>query len=394
MAKKLNKNRDQIYFKEVFDQNNNEHLKFMDYLDLIKPLKYCQSLFAKNMLLYVDNFEDMKYNFEKYFSSDTKLYSHSLENYKLRFGEKEGIRRYEEYCKKITNGLLELDENNTEFLINSENNKRITCRHYKFWMIKHNMSEEDAKNKVKEISKGSGLKASITRKTNPNWRETEPTSLEYYLKKGMTLERAKESLKERQTTFTIEKCIAKYGKEEGIKKYEERQSKWLKTLDNLPNNIKTEINRKRKEALERYQRSAEFRIGYSKISQTFAEKTYGILKELFNIDYKDVHYATHNFNKEYYLITDNKFKLYDFAIVNNEFKIIIEYHGIAFHPRYNQIDFISPYGNTYEDIYFNDDLKKKLAIKNGFDYYCFYEDENFVTFIQKLFKDMYEKSKN
>ncbi len=54
-------------------------------------------------------------------------------------------------------------------------------------------------------------KAAQTRKDNDN----ENTSLSYYLKQGMTQEEAEQSLKDRQRTFTLEKCINKYGEEKG-----------------------------------------------------------------------------------------------------------------------------------------------------------------------------------
>jgi hypothetical protein len=41
------------------------------------------------------------------------------------------------------------------------------------------------------------------------------------------IERAKELYKQRQTTFTLEKCIKKYGEDEGTKIFNNRQEKWL-----------------------------------------------------------------------------------------------------------------------------------------------------------------------
>ena len=82
------------------------------------------------------------------------------------------------------------------------------------------------------------------RKANPNISEEEltkiwknnvkeytenvvhTTTLQYYLNKGHSVQDAKELLKERQTTFSLEKCIKKYGQEEGLKKWVERQEKW------------------------------------------------------------------------------------------------------------------------------------------------------------------------
>ena len=56
------------------------------------------------------------------------------------------------------------------------------------------------------------------------------TQLSYWLHKGYSETEAKEKLIERQKTFTLEKCTAKYGEEEGTKRYHDRQQKWLKSL--------------------------------------------------------------------------------------------------------------------------------------------------------------------
>lgn len=71
------------------------------------------------------------------------------------------------------------------------------------------------------------------------------TTLLYWLKLGYSEEEAKEKLSERQTTFSLEKCIKKYGEEEGRKRWKKRQEKWLKSLDNLSEKKKEEIRMKK-----------------------------------------------------------------------------------------------------------------------------------------------------
>lgn len=56
------------------------------------------------------------------------------------------------------------------------------------------------------------------------------TNIEYYLNQGMSEEDAKRALHDRQATFTLEKCIKKYGEIEGQKIFSERQQKWLKSI--------------------------------------------------------------------------------------------------------------------------------------------------------------------
>ena len=83
------------------------------------------------------------------------------------------------------------------------------------------------------------------------------THLEYWLKKCNGDEKlAKECLRNRQSTFSLKKCIEKYGEEVGLKRFNERQEKWLKNYkkqnfsnisQNLFKNIYEKINNKYKE---------------------------------------------------------------------------------------------------------------------------------------------------
>jgi len=56
------------------------------------------------------------------------------------------------------------------------------------------------------------------------------TQVEWWLNKGFSKEEAKIKLEERQSTFTLKKCIKKYGEVEGTKKFNTRQTKWKKSL--------------------------------------------------------------------------------------------------------------------------------------------------------------------
>lgn len=58
-----------------------------------------------------------------------------------------------------------------------------------------------------------------------------PNQIEYWINRGYNEEEAKLLVSERQKTFTLEKCIEKYG-EEGLKRWKERQNKWIKSLNN------------------------------------------------------------------------------------------------------------------------------------------------------------------
>ena len=86
------------------------------------------------------------------------------------------------------------------------------------------ISEEDTTNVISKLSS----QASSTAKANGN----APTNIEYYIKRGMALPDAQAALSERQTTFSREKCVTKYGIGDGTQRWLDRQEKWQTTLNN------------------------------------------------------------------------------------------------------------------------------------------------------------------
>ena len=57
-----------------------------------------------------------------------------------------------------------------------------------------------------------------------------PLNIEWWLNQGYSEEEAKIKRSERQSTFSLEKCITKHGEEEGTRIWKERQVKWQNTL--------------------------------------------------------------------------------------------------------------------------------------------------------------------
>lgn len=53
-------------------------------------------------------------------------------------------------------------------------------------------------------------------------------TLAYWTKRGYTEEQAKEKISEKQSTFSLEKCMQKYGEETGRERWLKRQEKWHK----------------------------------------------------------------------------------------------------------------------------------------------------------------------
>ena len=160
------------------------------------------------------------------------------------------------------------------------------------------LSEEEKKVAVSKF-------ATKVKKETP--LENSPVHIEYYLKQGMTEEEARVALSERQSTFSLEKCIEKYGEEEGKKRWQKRQKKWLASYK---------------------------KVNFSMISQLLFWEIYEKIKD----NASNIYFATLNENKEkdfsgknheYVLQTHNSFIKPDF-IVLDKWKII-EFDGDYWH---------------------------------------------------------------
>jgi very-short-patch-repair endonuclease len=166
-----------------------------------------------------------------------------------------------------------------------------------------------------------------------------PLTVDYYLKRGFSEAEAKQKVKERQTTFSKEKCIEKYGEEEGLKIFNERQKKWQETL-----------NSKSPEEIERINKAKMFNgKGYSNMSQELFNKINDIIKN----DFDHIFYATNNpekSNNEYTVINKetNKHYFLDFYVKDNN--KVIEFDGDYWHG--------GPGGNQERDRKRQEDLIK------------------------------------
>jgi hypothetical protein len=77
-----------------------------------------------------------------------------------------------------------------------------------------------------------GIAATLA-KTKQTWKDNpdcRSTNIEYWLARGLTEQEARRALKERQSTFSIQKCIERHGEAEGTRIWKERQQKWQAKL--------------------------------------------------------------------------------------------------------------------------------------------------------------------
>jgi len=179
------------------------------------------------------------------------------------------------------------------------------------------LSEDEIDKRIKNVKN----KAKLNKHS-----EDDNTKIDYYLKRYTDdIDEAKEMLRNRQITFSLDICIEKYGKEKGYVVWKERQNKWLDSLDKKSDKEKAEINKKKMPKWN----------GYSKISQELFWKLFNLIKK----DFNGIYFATldknkcldsSKYNNEYMIKrSDNKYAFLDFYI--KDINKAIEFDGDYWH---------------------------------------------------------------
>lgn len=161
---------------------------------------------------------------------------------------------------------------------------------------------------------------------------------------------------------SLDYFIDKYGKEEGTKKYEEVNKSKAITMENMIR-IYGEI-----EGPIRFQQAKSHTSFFSKISK----KLFDELNEQFKD--RNFYYAKNEFGL--YDDVNKKYFKYDFTDSKN--KIIIEFNGEHFHAKSpDDPNFKNPYAKeiTAKQQYEYDEMKKECALSKGYKIYYIWEQE-------------------
>jgi hypothetical protein len=211
-------------FKTNLDKYYSDDKKINKMLDVLKEdLKKGFYLFTKrNLERFILNKDitDFALQFirlEHYYNSHNK-YSNTNELYKIFYGTELGNLRWNEKIDKMKG------DKNPGF------NHGGRLSPWKKGSI--NYSEESLK------------------KAQENRSYT--TRLSYYQDKGYSDEEAGLLLKERQTTFSMKKCIEKFGEDEGLLVFNKRQEKWQNTLKAKSPEEIDDINKRKSSGIGRY----------------------------------------------------------------------------------------------------------------------------------------------
>jgi len=202
-------------------------------------------------------------------------------------------------------------------------------------------NEEDRKKFIESVDYGSIVKSS---------------DLEWWIEKcDGNIEKAKELYKERQATFTLEKCIEKYGKRKGTQIYNDRQKKWSNKIEKM------------------YQ-SGEF----TRFCQSnWSDSEINFIKDLVSTANlkEDEYYSALNGNQFFrYFKEIGKTFAYDF-VYNNK---IIEFNGDYWHMnpiKYNEEDFNKSIQETAGEKWKSDDIKNNMIKDKGYQVFIVWESE-------------------
>lgn len=169
-----------------------------------------------------------------------------------------------------------------------------------------------------------------------------PLRVEFYISRGISENDAKEIISEKQRTFSLEKCISKHGESEGTRIWQERQDKWMATMNSKSDEEIREINRRK------ISPGRNVSINETHIADFLIENNIPITTQLILID--------PDTGKRFY---------YDIAYNN----MLIEYNGTFWHqdPRFYSADNEYKTGRIAKDKWESDARKAYVANFHGYE---------------------------
>ena len=122
-----------------------------------------------------------------------------------------------------------------------ERNSRRPIRK-EYWIAK-GYSDEESKIRANRCKEANNKKGAISSAHSDVRAVSSKRCAEYYTSRGFTPKEAKEAVANNQNLFSKEICIQKYGNEDGIAIWQERQATWQATLNSKSSEEKARINR-------------------------------------------------------------------------------------------------------------------------------------------------------
>ena len=130
-----------------------------------------------------------------------------------------------------------------------ERNSRRPIRK-EYWMKKGYDETESIKLSKEEKEKNNTKGAEKAKNNKEVQKVSSKRCIEYWTIRGFSEVDAKEKVYQEQSTFSLKKCIEKYGEVGGNQRWLDRQEKWQGSLDKKSDSEKIEINRKKNGEIE------------------------------------------------------------------------------------------------------------------------------------------------
>lgn len=321
------------------------------------------TLFALDTFLRSNPFRDQRYNFNEMLISSTSLEKDLLKRYeqfintpihteiyyRLKFGDKKGIKKYNTICKKRGDGNT-LDGQ----------------------IKKYGKEEGEKRYKEMNSKKIHTLENFIKKYGEKKGQEMYELTIS---KKGLTLDKMKEKYgyeigKQKFNEWkakcisTEENFIKRHGEKLGKQKWQEFKNKSKSTKENF-------IRRHGKKEGEKKWKNYKENYGWTQASkqslEIFEPLTDFLLKQ--NIDFEDIFYGVEN-SFEFKIEDNNRLYSYDYTIL--PLKLIFEFNGSHVHPSKEKLgDKWSTWRNAWTnqtaDERHKEDMKKiSIAEKEGF----------------------------
>lgn len=125
-----------------------------------------------------------------------------------------------------------LKEEESLFKIKSQRKMNI-----EYWISK-GFSKEDSEIKRSEYQSEQAYKFQKKKLNNPElYDDIHDNQVNYWIKRGYSIDEAIKNISVRQSTFSKNICINKYGYDLGIKIWKERQDKWIESLSTSEYNL-------------------------------------------------------------------------------------------------------------------------------------------------------------
>jgi len=332
--------------------------------------------------------------------------SGSLETFISRYGDEEGHKRYREFANKCANTLEKyISIHGTENGKN-EYEKYLETKSSSLEMQIERYGEEEGVKKYHEMidkrkysysleghiekygDQGIGIYEDVKQK------KSKGNTLEGQIKIHGEVEgkrRYQLSVLKKSRNSSLIGFIENYGEDEGKKRFELKRIKCSpiyqelrkiypeETAMKLYLSGKSKKFDKAKEKVRNNMQSIYFRSKSKGQVSNQSKTLFDKVSEILNVS---LEYG--NKKSEIKIFDDENICFYFYDCYHRKSNTIIEYHGVAFHPKEGDYEWTSPYGASYNEIRDRDLRKKNVAIKKGFNFIEIWSDENLHEVIEKI----------